>query len=145
VATGGCFDLLHAGHVATLEAARQLGDCLIVCLNSDASVTGLKGPDRPLVPEADRSRLLAALGCVDAVVVFDEPTPHATLCWLRPDIWVKGGDYDTGGGDEPRLPEAAVVARWGGQTVVVPYLDGRSTTGMIAAARSGGRHYPEGE
>jgi D-beta-D-heptose 7-phosphate kinase / D-beta-D-heptose 1-phosphate adenosyltransferase len=137
VATGGCFDLLHAGHVSTLQAAREQGDCLIVCLNSDASVAGLKGPVRPLVPQADRARLLAALGCVDAVVIFDEPTPNAVLSWLRPDVWVKGGDYGTGGGDEPDLPEAELVQRWGGQTVVVPYLDGRSTTSMIAAARSG--------
>jgi rfaE bifunctional protein nucleotidyltransferase chain/domain len=136
VATGGCFDLLHAGHVATLQAARQLGDCLVVCLNSDASVAGLKGAERPVVPEGDRSRLLAALGCVDAVLVFDEPTPHAALSWLRPDIWVKGGDYATGGGEQT-LPEAEILARWGGHTVVVPYLDGRSTTDMIAAARSG--------
>ncbi|MEU2616520.1 PfkB family carbohydrate kinase [Micromonospora sp. NPDC007271] len=136
VATGGCFDLLHAGHVATLEAARQLGDCLVVCLNSDASVTGLKGPDRPVVPQGDRSRLLAALSCVDAVLIFDEATPHAALSWLRPDIWVKGGDYATGGGEET-LPEAEILARWGGHTVVVPYLDGRSTTDVIAAARSG--------
>jgi rfaE bifunctional protein nucleotidyltransferase chain/domain/rfaE bifunctional protein kinase chain/domain len=132
VATGGCFDLLHAGHLATLQAARRLGDCLIVCLNSDRSVRGLKGPDRPLVPQADRARVLAALGCVDAVVVFDEPTPEATLTWLRPDIWVKGGDYADGG---PDLPEAELVRRWGGQTVIVPYLDGRSTTNMISAAR----------
>jgi D-beta-D-heptose 7-phosphate kinase/D-beta-D-heptose 1-phosphate adenosyltransferase len=136
VATGGCFDLLHAGHVATLQAARALGDCLVVCLNSDASVRGLKGPDRPLVPQADRARLLSALGCVDAVVVFDEPTPEATLAWLRPDVWVKGGDYADGG---PELPEAELVRRWGGQTVIVPYLDGRSTTKMITTARSGGR------
>ncbi|MER7008775.1 PfkB family carbohydrate kinase [Dactylosporangium sp. NPDC000555] len=135
VATGGCFDLLHAGHVATLQAARALGDCLVVCLNSDASVRGLKGPDRPLVPQADRARLLRALGCVDAVVVFDEPTPESTLTWLRPDVWVKGGDYADGG---PTLPEAELVRRWGGQTVIVPYLDGRSTTKMITTARSGG-------
>ncbi|GIJ11723.1 PfkB family carbohydrate kinase [Micromonospora andamanensis] len=133
VATGGCFDLLHAGHVATLQAARQLGDCLIVCLNSDASVTGLKGPDRPVMRQADRSRLLAALSCVDAVMIFDEPTPAAALSWLRPDIWVKGGDYGTGGGDGDALPEAELLRRWGGHTVVVPYLDGRSTTEMIAA------------
>ncbi|WP_446219719.1 PfkB family carbohydrate kinase [Micromonospora sp. IBHARD004] len=143
VATGGCFDLLHAGHVATLQAARQLGDCLVVCLNSDQSVAGLKGPDRPVVPEGDRSRLLAALSCVDAVLIFDEPTPHAALSWLRPDIWVKGGDYATGGGEET-LPEAEILRRWGGQTVVVPYLDGRSTTDMIAAARAGGRGTPGG-
>ncbi|MGW5558710.1 PfkB family carbohydrate kinase [Micromonospora sp. NPDC003944] len=132
VATGGCFDLLHAGHVATLEAARQLGDCLIVCLNSDASVAGLKGPDRPVLSEGDRSRLLAALSCVDAVLVFDEPTPAAALSWVRPDVWVKGGDYATGGGDATAaLPEAQVLRRWGGNTVVVPYLDGRSTTDLI--------------
>jgi D-beta-D-heptose 7-phosphate kinase / D-beta-D-heptose 1-phosphate adenosyltransferase len=133
VATGGCFDLLHAGHVATLQAARQLGDCLVVCLNSDASVAALKGPDRPLVNQADRARLLAALGCVDAVVVFGEQTPHAVLSWLRPDVWVKGGDYADGG--VPALPEAELVRRWGGQTVVVPYLAGRSTSQLVAAAR----------
>jgi D-beta-D-heptose 7-phosphate kinase/D-beta-D-heptose 1-phosphate adenosyltransferase len=132
VATGGCFDLLHVGHVATLQAARKLGDCLIVCLNSDASVRRLKGPDRPLTSEVDRSRVLAALDCVDAVVVFDEATPESVLSWLRPDVWVKGGDYADGG---PDLPEAELVKRWGGQTVIVPYLDGRSTTRTIAAAR----------
>ncbi|MEH1125860.1 PfkB family carbohydrate kinase [Micromonospora sp. CPCC 206061] len=136
VATGGCFDLLHAGHVATLEAARRLGDCLVVCLNSDASVRGLKGPERPVVGEADRARLLAALGCVDAVVVFDESTPEAVLTWLRPDVWVKGGDY---GSDAAELPEADLMRRWGGQAVLVPYLDGRSTSTMIAAAREGAR------
>jgi D-beta-D-heptose 7-phosphate kinase/D-beta-D-heptose 1-phosphate adenosyltransferase len=126
VATGGCFDLLHAGHVATLEAARRLGDCLIVCLNSDASVRGLKGPDRPVNHQDDRSRVLAGLACVDAVVVFDEPTPTAVLSWLRPDVWVKGGDYRP---DE--LPETALLARWGGRSVVVPYLPGRSTTNLL--------------
>ncbi|MEV4759307.1 PfkB family carbohydrate kinase [Micromonospora sp. NPDC049559] len=147
VATGGCFDLLHAGHVATLEAARQLGDCLIVCLNSDESVAGLKGDGRPVVSQADRARLLAALGCVDAVLIFDESTPHAVLSWLRPDVWVKGGDYaETGGGDPggPELPEAEQLRRWGGQSVLVPYLDGRSTTGTIAAARANGRQLTKG-
>ncbi|MEU8662729.1 adenylyltransferase/cytidyltransferase family protein, partial [Actinoplanes philippinensis] len=128
VATGGCFDLLHTGHLATLRAARALGDCLIVCLNSDDSVRRLKGEGRPLTRQDDRGRLLAALDCVDAVVVFDEPTPEPVLTWLRPDVWVKGGDYDT-------LPETEVVQRWGGQTVIVPYLDGRSTTKTIAEAR----------
>jgi D-beta-D-heptose 7-phosphate kinase/D-beta-D-heptose 1-phosphate adenosyltransferase len=128
VATGGCFDLLHTGHLATLKAARALGDCLIVCLNSDDSVRELKGEGRPLTHQDDRSRLLAALDCVDAVVIFDEPTPESVLTWLRPDVWVKGGDYDT-------LPETEVVQRWGGQTVIVPYLDGRSTTKTIAQAR----------
>lgn len=132
VATGGCFDLLHAGHVATLEAARSLGDCLVVLLNSDASVSRLKGPDRPLVPAVDRARVLAALACVDEVVVFEEDTPHLALDRLRPDVWVKGGDY--AGAD---LPEAALLAEWGGQAVVVPYLDGRSTTSLVATARAG--------
>jgi rfaE bifunctional protein nucleotidyltransferase chain/domain len=145
VATGGCFDLLHAGHVATLQAARRLGDCLVVCLNSDSSVAALKGPDRPLVNQADRARLLAALGCVDAVVIFDERTPHAVLSWLRPDVWVKGGDYADGGaptsmggvvGSGIALPEAELVRRWGGQTVIVPYLAGRSTSRLVAAART---------
>jgi rfaE bifunctional protein nucleotidyltransferase chain/domain len=132
VATGGCFDLLHIGHLGTLRAARGLGDCLVVCLNSDDSVRRLKGPGRPLTSQHDRSRILEALDCVDAVVIFDEPTPEAVLTWLRPDVWVKGGDYADGG---PDLPEAELVKRWGGQTVIVPYLDGRSTTKTIAAAR----------
>ena len=133
VATGGCFDILHAGHVATLEAARRLGDCLVVCVNSDASVRRLKGRGRPLVTQQDRVRVLAALECVDEVVVFDEDTPEQALRRLRPDVWVKGGDY---AGAE--LPEAALLRSWGGQSVVVPYLEGRSTTGIVAtAARSG--------
>ncbi|BBH70848.1 bifunctional protein HldE [Actinoplanes sp. OR16] len=136
VATGGCFDLLHTGHLATLRAARSLGDCLVVCLNSDDSVRRLKGPERPLNSQVDRARLLAALDCVDAVVIFDEPTPESVLAWLRPDVWVKGGDYADGG---PELPEAELMKRWGGQTVIVPYLNGRSTTQTIAAARSGGQ------
>jgi rfaE bifunctional protein nucleotidyltransferase chain/domain len=126
VATGGCFDLLHAGHVATLRAARSLGDCLVVCLNSDRSVRRLKGADRPLVAEADRAAVLAALGCVDAVVVFDEPTPEAVLDRLRPDVFAKGGDYALSD-----LPEAALLASWGGQAVVLPYLPGRSTTNLM--------------
>ena len=134
VATGGCFDLLHVGHLSTLRAARQLGDCLIVCLNSDRSVRSLKGDTRPVVPQADRARLVAALDCVDAVVTFDELTPERVLDRIRPDVWVKGGDYFLDGPDgEPALPEAELVRRWGGQTVVVPYLSGRSTTQLIAA------------
>ncbi|MDP9792722.1 rfaE bifunctional protein nucleotidyltransferase chain/domain/rfaE bifunctional protein kinase chain/domain [Catenuloplanes nepalensis] len=129
VATGGCFDLLHAGHLATLRAARKLGDCLIVCLNSDAGVSALKGPDRPLTAQQDRAALLAALDCVDAVVIFDEPTPEAVLTRLRPDVWVKGGDYS----GDAELPESALVRRLGGRTVIVPYLSGRSTTSTIEA------------
>ncbi len=129
VATGGCFDLLHAGHVSALTAARSLGDCLVVCLNSDASVRRLKGDNRPLVPMPDRVEVLEALECVDAVVVFDESTPLEALRVLRPDIWVKGGDY--AGRD---VPEAEVLVEWGGQTVVVPYLAGRSTTHLVESA-----------
>lgn len=130
VATGGCFDLLHAGHVSLLRAARRLGDFLVVCANSDASVRALKGPDRPLVPAADRVRVLAALECVDAVAVFDELTPTSLLDRLRPDLWVKGGDYS---GIE--LAEAEVVRRHGGQVVLLPYLDGHSTTALVARVR----------
>lgn len=129
VATGGCFDLLHAGHVALLHAARALGDALVVCLNSDDSVRRLKGPSRPLVPQADRMRVLEALECVDAVVIFDDTTPEQVLERIRPDVWAKGGDYALS-----ELPESEVVARWGGQTVLLPYLDGRSTTALIGAA-----------
>jgi D-beta-D-heptose 7-phosphate kinase / D-beta-D-heptose 1-phosphate adenosyltransferase len=129
VATGGCFDLLHAGHVATLRGARRLGDCLVVCLNSDASVRRLKGPSRPLVPAADRAKVLEALECVDAVVVFDEDTPVEAIRRLRPDVWAKGGDY--AGAD---VPEAAVLREWGGQAVVLPYLEGRSTTALVRSA-----------
>jgi rfaE bifunctional protein nucleotidyltransferase chain/domain len=130
VATGGCFDLLHAGHVALLRAARGLGDCLVVCLNSDESVRRLKGDGRPLVTAGDRARVLEALEFVDAVEVFDEDTPVEVLRRLRPDVWVKGGDYALSD-----LPEAAVLDEWGGQAVVLPYLDGRSTTALIDLAR----------
>jgi D-beta-D-heptose 7-phosphate kinase / D-beta-D-heptose 1-phosphate adenosyltransferase len=127
VATGGCFDVLHAGHVATLRAARALGDCLVVCLNSDASVRRAKGPDRPVHTAADRAAVLSALECVDAVEIFEEDTPEQILRRLRPDVWAKGGDYTV-----DRLPEASVVAGWGGRTVVLPYLPGRSTTRILA-------------
>ena len=129
VATGGCFDLLHAGHIATLEAARAMGDCLVVVLNSDSSVRRLKGDGRPLQPQQDRARVLGALQCVDAVVIFNEDTPARVLEELQPDVWAKGGDYS---GVE--LPEAAVLSRWGGQVVTVPYLAGRSTTALVELA-----------
>ncbi|WP_078843300.1 D-glycero-beta-D-manno-heptose 1-phosphate adenylyltransferase [Streptomyces albus] len=129
VATGGCFDLLHAGHVGLLENARRVGDCLIVCVNSDDSARRLKGPGRPFNHQADRVRVLAGLGCVDAVAVFDEDTPEELLRALRPDIWVKGGDYSV-----DALPEAPVLRQWGGQALVLPYLDGRSTTEIARRA-----------
>ncbi|MFJ2302542.1 D-glycero-beta-D-manno-heptose 1-phosphate adenylyltransferase [Streptomyces sp. NPDC087787] len=129
VAAGGCFDVLHAGHVALLQAARRVGDCLIVCVNSDASVRRRKGAGRPLVPAADRVRVLRALECIDAVVVFDEDTPERVLSELRPHIWAKGGDYAL-----TSLPEQPLVESWGGQVLLLPYLDGRSTTRLARRA-----------
>lgn len=131
VATGGCFDVLHAGHVACLQAARRLGDCLVVLLNSDAAVRRLKGPDRPVHPVADRIAVLRSLSCVDDVIVFDEDTPARALDRLRPDVWTKGGDYA-----DATLPEAELIAGWGGRTVLLPYLPGRSTTRILASTSS---------
>ncbi|MDC7122751.1 PfkB family carbohydrate kinase [Cellulomonas fimi] len=132
VATGGCFDLLHAGHVATLDAARRLGGSLVVLLNSDASVRRLKGPTRPLVPAGSRRRVLEALDCVDVVVDLDDDDPVRLLGELRPDVWVKGGDYDLAD-----LPEAQVVQAHGGRVVLVPFVPGWSTTGLVARASAG--------
>jgi D-beta-D-heptose 7-phosphate kinase/D-beta-D-heptose 1-phosphate adenosyltransferase len=128
VATGGCFDLVHAGHARTLAAARALGDCLVVLLNSDDSVRRLKGPERPIMTEEDRVDLLMSLGVVDAVVLFSEDTPEEALRSIKPDLWVKGGDYRA-----EDLPESAVIAEWGGQAVTVPYHPGRSTTKLAGA------------
>lgn len=127
VATGGCFDVLHPGHVRMLAAARALGDCLVVCLNSDQSVRRLKGEGRPVNSQDERIEVLRALESVDDVIVFSEDTPENVLGRLRPDVWVKGGDYTA-----ELLPEADVVRRWGGRTVVVPYHRGHSTTEILA-------------
>jgi D-beta-D-heptose 7-phosphate kinase / D-beta-D-heptose 1-phosphate adenosyltransferase len=126
VATGGCFDLLHAGHTHLLRNARRLGDRLVVLLNSDRSIRRLKGPGRPLQPAADRESVLRSLRFVDDVIVFDDDTPTPTLQRLRPDIFVKGGDYTAAD-----LPEARAIAAWNGTVVTVPYLPGRSTTSLI--------------
>jgi rfaE bifunctional protein nucleotidyltransferase chain/domain/rfaE bifunctional protein kinase chain/domain len=131
VATGGCFDLLHTGHVRLLRQARELGDALVVLLNSDSSVRALKGSHRPVMADQDRARVLCALACVDAVVIFDQPSPEAALEQLRPDVWAKGGDYT-----EADLPEAAVVRRHGGDVVLLPIVAGYSSSNLIAAARS---------
>ncbi|MDJ1132831.1 PfkB family carbohydrate kinase [Streptomyces iconiensis] len=134
VATGGCFDLLHAGHVSLLEAAARIGDRLIVCVNSDASVRRRKSQGRPISPLTDRVRVLSALACVDAVAVFDEDTPEQLLAQLRPHVWAKGGDYA-----HEELPEARLLRDWGGRVVLLPYLDGRSSTGLaLRAAASHG-------
>jgi rfaE bifunctional protein nucleotidyltransferase chain/domain len=131
VATGGCFDLLHAGHVQLLQSARALGDCLIVCLNSDRSVRRLKGPGRPVVGARDRRRVVEALGCVDAVVTFDEDTPAEVLERLRPHVFAKGADYSA-----QDLPERAVLERWGGRVAILPLSDGRSTSPLIELVRA---------
>ncbi|MFD7025198.1 PfkB family carbohydrate kinase [Promicromonospora sukumoe] len=131
VATSGCFDLLHAGHVTMLDAARHLGEHLVVLVNSDRSVRRLKGAGRPVVPLADRVRVLEALASVDATVVLDDDEPSAAVGALRPDVWVKGGDYTW-----PELPEAAVVRSYGGRVVTLPYLTGRSTTGLFSQVRA---------
>lgn len=134
VATGGCFDLLHPGHLSLLRQARALGDALVVCVNSDESVRRRKGPDRPIVPAADRVALLEALEPVDAVIVFEQDTPTALLETLRPDLWVKGGDYTV-----TDLPEAPVVRRHGGQIVLIPLVSGYSTSRLVAAAQTARR------
>ncbi len=129
VAAGGSFDQLHTGHTATLEAARALGDCLLVLVNSDESVRRRTGPDGPLVPLDERLAALAALDCVDAVAVFDADDPRRALGALRPDLWVKGGDHDPA-----ELLETPLVRSWGGEVVAVPYRPAR--TPMTAPARS---------
>ena len=159
VFTNGCFDLLHLGHVAYLRAARDLGDFLIVALNSDASTRRIKGPLRPLVAERERAEILAALSCVDYVTIFDDNTAERAVAALRPAVYVKGGDYAGGAhaqagvtlapdelrrllagdaaahpalaGLERRLPEARVVAAYGGSVALLPYLPGHSTTELI--------------
>ena len=131
VFTNGVFDLLHVGHVGLLEAARAEGGVLVVGVNSDASVRRLeKGADRPMVPERERARLLAALGCVDCVVLFDDETPLALIERLRPDVLVKGADYA-----RAAIVGADQVEAWGGRVVRVPLVPGASTTALLARLR----------
>lgn len=133
VFTNGCFDLLHPGHVQYLEEARSLGNALLVAVNTDASVRRLhKGPGRPINPEGDRARVLAALACVDRVVLFPEDTPRQLITELKPDVLVKGGDYalaDIVGREE-------ILAR-GGRVEVIPFVAGYSTTDLLARLRGG--------
>lgn len=131
VFTNGVFDLLHAGHVALLEAARAEGDVLVVGVNSDASVRWLgKGPDRPLVAEGERARVLAALAAVDCVVLFAEDTPLALIRRLRPDVLVKGAEYA-----RAAIVGADEVEGWGGRVVRVPLVEGKSTTELLRKLR----------
>lgn len=128
VVTNGCFDLLHAGHVSYLEAARALGDVLLIGLNGDESVRQLKGASRPVVPEVDRARVLAALGCVDAVCVFPEVRAIRFLGHVQPDIYVKGGDYTL---ETINQNERRAVESHGGRIAFIPFLPGRSTSGLL--------------
>lgn len=131
VLTNGCFDLLHVGHVRYLRQARALGHVLIVGLNSDASARRLKGPQRPLVPAAQRAEVLAALACVDFVVIFDEPTAERLVNLLQPEIYAKGGDYAS-----KDLPEQAVVESYGGRVVLLLQVLGMSTTDIVSRIRA---------
>lgn len=126
VFTNGCFDILHAGHVRYLAEAKKLGDYLIVGLNSDDSVRALKGPTRPINGERDRAEVLGALAAVDAVVLFHQQTAEEPISQIRPDIYVKGGDYQV-----EQLPEAPVVERYGGRIVIIPEVPGRSSSRII--------------
>jgi phosphoheptose isomerase len=132
--TNGCFDLLHVGHVCGLEAARDLGDVLVVGVNSDASVRSLKGPGRPIIAAAERMRILAALACVDYVVGFDEATPEVVLSRLQPDVHCKGGDYMPPHGKP--VPEARVVESYGGRVAFLPLFASPSTSSLIQRSRA---------
>lgn len=131
VFTNGCFDLLHVGHVRYLQEARQLGDLLVVAINSDASVQKLKGPTRPVQNENDRAEILSALACVDFVTVFDQQTPSEIIQVVRPDVLVKGGDWKPS-----QIVGSEFVLSYGGQVHSLKFYDGKSTTNLINKAKS---------
>lgn len=133
VLTNGTFDVLHIGHLRYLQAARALGDILVVGVNSDASVRAYKGPGRPVVPQDERTELLAALRCVDYVTIFDEPTATDLVEALEPEIYAKGGDYAADMGKP--LPEAGAVRSYGGEVQIIPYVEGHSASEMIVRIR----------
>lgn len=126
VFTNGCFDLLHLGHIRYLEVARKMGDLLVVAINTDSSVRRLKGPERPLKSQEERAEILASLEMVNYVVLFDEDTPSRILEILKPHIQVKGGDYRA-----EEIPEYSLVKAYGGKVVIVPLLEGYSTTSFL--------------
>lgn len=126
VFTNGCFDILHAGHVRYLNAAKELGDCLILGLNGDESVRRLKGPTRPINNEEDRAEVVSALSAVDYVVIFVENTAEELVSEIKPAIYVKGGDYNI-----KELPESTIVAKHGGKTILIPEVPGRSSSNII--------------
>jgi D-beta-D-heptose 7-phosphate kinase/D-beta-D-heptose 1-phosphate adenosyltransferase len=124
--TNGCFDILHVGHVRYLQEAKKTADILVLALNSDSSVRSIKGEKRPLVPEEERAEVLAALECIDFITIFPELTPLELICYLKPDLLIKGGDW----------PEEKVVGRdeirqWGGQVAIIPEVAGKSTTNIV--------------
>lgn len=130
VFTNGCFDLLHVGHVRYLKEAKALGDVLVVALNSDASVQKLKGPTRPVQKEEDRAEILASLGCVDHTFLFSEETPEKVIRKIKPDFLVKGGDWAVS-----QIVGSEVVLSYGGKVLSLPFVDGKSTTSLIAKAQ----------
>jgi rfaE bifunctional protein nucleotidyltransferase chain/domain len=125
VFTNGCFDILHSGHIDLLRRTRDLGDALVVAINSDASVVRLKGPNRPILPEAERAELLDGMEMVDFVCTFDEDTPLEAILQIHPDILVKGADWTA------NIVGQAEVEGWGGKVVAVPLIPGHSTTGIV--------------
>ncbi len=133
VFTNGCFDILHAGHVRYLAKARSYGDCLVLGLNTDASVQRIKGPTRPINNQADRAEVAGALKSVDYVVFFDEPTAEELIQEVHPDVYVKGGDYTL-----ETLPEGQIVLGYGGSVELVKLVEGRSTTNVIAKIKGQG-------
>jgi D-beta-D-heptose 7-phosphate kinase/D-beta-D-heptose 1-phosphate adenosyltransferase len=139
VFTNGCFDILHRGHIAYLNRAKALGDVLIVGLNSDASVSRLKGPERPINSLDDRAQVLAALSAVDHIVPFDDDTPIDLIRIVKPDVFVKGGDYTV-----ESLPEAPTVAGMGGEVRILPYIDDQSTSRIIERVRRAERAFIAG-
>jgi rfaE bifunctional protein nucleotidyltransferase chain/domain len=134
VFTNGCFDLLHVGHIRCLKEARQHGDLLIVGVNDDQSTRRLKGPGRPYMAQEDRAEILASLRCVDLVVIFSERTAERLVEALRPDVYVKGGDYSV-----EQLPEAKIVTECGGEVLLARLVPGCSTTDLVSAVVSGHR------
>lgn len=126
VFTNGCFDILHVGHVRYLQAAKDMGDVLVLALNSDASVKSLKGDKRPLITESERAVVVAALASVDYVIIFSETTPLSLIEYLRPDVLVKGGDWA-----EEEVVGGEAVARWGGKVAIIPSIVGASTTNIV--------------
>jgi rfaE bifunctional protein nucleotidyltransferase chain/domain len=138
--TNGCFDLLHVGHIRNLRAARLLGDLLVVGVNSDSSVRQLKGPHRPIVTSAQRVEILAALACVDYVIVFEEPTAEESLARLQPDIYCKGADYAPPAGKP--VPESRIVASYGGKMAFLPLTPASSTTDIVRRIRETEHTHP---